>query len=203
MSQPPLVSVSKQGHELQSLRRTALDRFCSHSSSSRCWKRPLPRGMAPRVSQIVELSAPPQGLIMSEVRAPPKDRTRNYVNSKTGNMFLGLEFAKRIGTPQSIISVSLNPGAASTNLFRHTSGMNYLAYPLLYKASLAAHTELYAGLSKDITLERNGCYIVPFGSIYSNMRTDLLEAMKSEVDRGSGRAAEFWEFCAEITRDYH
>lgn len=210
VSQPPLGSVSKQGHELQLptncfgpflltqlllplLEATAAESDGTPGSVRVIWT----------CSQIVELSAPPQGLIMSEVRAPPKDRTRNHVNSKTGNMFLGSEFAKRIGTPQSIISVSLNPGAASTNLFRHTSWMNYLAYPLLYKASLAAHTELYAGLSKDITLERNGCYIVPFGSIYSNMRTDLLEAMKSEVDGGSGRAAEFWEFCAEITRDYH
>jgi NAD(P)-dependent dehydrogenase (short-subunit alcohol dehydrogenase family) len=93
-------------------------------------------------SQIVELSAPPQGLIIDEVHNPPKDKGRNYVNSKTGNMFLASEFARRNGTSDGIISVAQNPGAVSTNLFRHTPWLPYIAWPLLHKPELGANTEL-------------------------------------------------------------
>ncbi|RYO88274.1 hypothetical protein DL766_003714 [Monosporascus sp. MC13-8B] len=139
---------------------------------------------------------------MSEVRAPPRDKARNYVNSKTGNVFLASEFARRTGSSRLIISVCQNPGAAATKLFRHTPWLNYVAFPLLHKASLAALTALYAGLPKDITLDVNGCYVVPWGRIHQNLRADLVEAMMPAGEGGSGRATEFWDFCAEMTRDY-
>ncbi|RYP77658.1 hypothetical protein DL771_001026 [Monosporascus sp. 5C6A] len=191
VSQPPLGSVSKQGIELQlatncfgpflltQLLVPLLEAACSANGG-------LPGSV--RVvwtsSQMVELSAPSQGLIMSEVRAPPRDKARNYVNSKTGNVFLASEFARHTGSSRSIISVCQNPGAAATKLFRHTPWLNYVAYPLLHNASLGALTALYAGLSKDITLDMNGRYVVPWGRVYKNLRADLVEAMKPGGRRG-------------------
>ncbi|RYP42262.1 hypothetical protein DL767_000426 [Monosporascus sp. MG133] len=210
VSQPPLGSVSKQGIELQ-LAANCLGPFLltqllvpllEAASSANGGALPGSVRVVWTSSQMVELSAPSQGLIMSEVRAPPRDKARNYVNSKTGNVFLASEFARRTGSSRSIISVCQNPGAAATKLFRHTPWLNYVAFPLLHKASLAALTALYAGLSKDITPDVNGCYVVPWGRIHKNLRADLIEAMKPGEEGGSGRAKEFWDFCAEMTRDY-
>jgi NAD(P)-dependent dehydrogenase (short-subunit alcohol dehydrogenase family) len=153
-------------------------------------------------SQIVELSAPPEGIIMSELSTPPKDNVRNYVASKAGNWFLASELARRIGPEYGIISVAQNPGAANTNLLRHAKWIKYLSWPLLYKPELAANTELYAGMSPDITIDKNGCYIVPWGRISQSIRKDLADAMKLKEDGGTGTAEGFWKFCEEKTKDY-
>lgn len=102
-----------------------------------------------------------------------------------------------------MISVALNPGAAGTDLFRHAPWLPYLAWPLMYSPVLLAHTELYAGLSNEIPVDMSGCYIAPFGRIWDTPRKDLLGAIKlADGEGGSGRASEFWEYCAEVTRDY-
>ena len=199
VSQPPLGTVSAQGIELQ-LATNCLGPFLL----TRLLLPTLKAASAPRVvwtaSQMVELSAPTGGLIMDEIETPPKDKTKNYTNSKTGNLFLGAELARR--NPQ-VLSVSLNPGAASTNLFRHTPHLKYLAYPLMYSANMAAHTVLFAGTSPDVSIERNNCgYIIPFGRVSTNLRQDLKDATVPTEEGGTGRAKEFWEWCAQKTADY-
>ncbi|KAI5925711.1 short-chain dehydrogenase [Camillea tinctor] len=209
VSQPPIGSVSKQGFELQ-LATNCLGPFLFtqllqpllETASSGDTNVPGSVRVVWTASQMVELSAPPQGIIMSEVRNPPKDTTRNYVNSKTGNLFLASEYARRYASGHAITSVAYNPGAVSTNLFRHTPWMKYLAWPLLHKPYLAALTGLYAGLSKDITMENTACYVIPWGRIAGQLRKDLGDAMKLAEEGGSGRASEFWEFCREKTQDY-
>ncbi|KAI0400712.1 short-chain dehydrogenase [Xylaria palmicola] len=206
VSRPPIGSASRQGIELQ-LATNCLGPFLLTQLLLPCLQAVDPAGDPARIvwlsSQAVELSAPQGGLIMSDVRSPPPDATRLYVNSKTGNIFLATEFARRYGSSQRILSVACNPGAASTNLFRHTPSVKYLAWPLLHKPEMAALTEVYAGLSKDVTMEANGCYIIPWGRISTNLRADLLEAAKPADEGGSGRATEFWIFCEEMTAAYH
>ncbi|KAK0614966.1 short-chain dehydrogenase [Bombardia bombarda] len=216
VSQPPLGSVSEQGIELQLatnclgpflftylllplLKSTAAAEATKDSSSVRViWT----------ASQMIELSAPKEGIVMSELRTPTKDTTRNYVNSKTGNLFLATELARRQQPHEPvIISASLNPGAASTSLFRHTPMMRYLAWPLLHSAKLAALTQLYAGLSGDITIEKNGCYLVPWGRIAgasgnAGLRKDLVDATKAVEDGGTGKAAEFWDWCVDNIKEF-
>ena len=137
---------------------------------------------------------------MSELSNPPKDKTRNYVTSKTGNLFLAAELARR-SKDSGIISIAQNPGAANTELFRHVPWMKILAWPLLYKSSLAANTELFAGLAPEVK-EGSGGYVVPWGRMAKGLRKDLLDAMKVEEEGGTGRAKEFWGFCEEVTRRY-
>ncbi|RFU72323.1 hypothetical protein TARUN_9934 [Trichoderma arundinaceum] len=208
VSQPPQGSVSSQGIELQfatnCLGPFAFTQLLLPLLESTAADEATPRGSVRVVwtsSQVMELSSPTDGIIIDELRTPPKDRTRNYTNSKTGNYFLATELARRAGS-SSIVSVSTNPGAASTNLFRHTPHLRYLAYPLLHKPQLAALTELYAGLSPDITIEKNGSYILPWGRISNNLREDLLNAARTTEEGGSGKAQEFWELCVEKTKDY-
>ncbi|KAK4169892.1 NAD(P)-binding protein [Cladorrhinum sp. PSN259] len=211
VSQPPLGSLSKQGIDLQLatnclgpflftqlllplLEHTAAASSCPPGSVRVVWT----------ASQMIELSAPKGGIIMSEIHEPTKDVTRNYTNTKTGNFLLSAELARRqqIGKESPVVSVSLNPGAASTNLFRHTPMLSYLAWPLLHEVKLAATTQLYAGLSEDITAEKNGCYVTPWGKVADHVREDLVEAGKPKEGGGNGRAQEFWEFCDDKTRSY-
>lgn len=212
VSQPPVGSVSMQNIELQLatnclgpflltqmllplLEATAADETANPPGSVRVvWAS----------SQMTELSAPTGGIIMSEITDPPQDKTRNYTNSKTGNMFLAAELAHRAGAAAGgkIVSVSHNPGSCNSSLFRHTPVLRFLARPVLHKPELGALTSLYCGLSSDITLENNGCHVVPWGKIGGELREDLKEALKTKEDGGSGRAKEFWEFCEEKTQQY-
>ncbi|KAI4866575.1 hypothetical protein F4820DRAFT_246743 [Hypoxylon rubiginosum] len=209
VSRPALDSVSKQGIELQ-LATNCLGPFLLtqlllpllQAAASEESAVPGSVRVVWAASQAIELLSPSGGLVMSELRDPPRDSSRLYTNSKTGVWFVASELGRRMGPSYGIVSVALNPGAASTNLFRHTPSVNYLAWPLLHKAGKAALTELYAGLSKDIGLETNGCYVIPWGRISTNMRQDLVDATKSVEEGGSGRAIEFWDFCVEKTQQY-
>ncbi|KAI0599772.1 NAD(P)-binding protein [Biscogniauxia sp. FL1348] len=136
-------------------------------------------------SQTVELSAPPQGHIMSELHNPPKDITQNYTNSKTINLFLAFKYVLKVGSTHNIISVAHNPRDASINLLRDT---------LL--------ASLFTGVSKEITLQNNGCYVLPWGRLSDNLREDLGNAMRPTEERDSGRANKFWQFCEEKTLDH-
>lgn len=210
VSQPPAGSVSKQNIELQ-LATNCLGPFLLTElllplmEATAAGAAPASVRVVWTSSQMVELSAPPEGIVLSELDDPPRDATRAYVNSKTGNFLLAAELARRQSarpgaTP--VVSVSLNPGAASTNLFRHTPSLRYLAWPLMHSPRLAALTQLYAGLSGDITLDKNGCYVVPWGRIAPHVREDLVDAAKPEEDGGLGRAAEFWDFCVGKVAGY-
>ncbi|KAI6082215.1 NAD(P)-binding protein [Hypoxylon rubiginosum] len=210
VSWPPLGSVSKQGTELQ-LATNCIGPFFLTQLLLPLLEKAAADSPAASVrvvwasSQIVDLQPPPGGIDIDAVRTPPKDRGLNYINSKVGNCLLSSELARRVGPSHGIVSVAQNPGGSATNLFRDNPWMKYLAYPLLHHPRKNAHTELYAGLSPDITIEKNGCYVVPFGRIAqdADIDKDRLVAMKAEEDGGSGKAREFWEFCEEKTRDYY
>ncbi|PWY88004.1 NAD(P)-binding protein [Aspergillus sclerotioniger CBS 115572] len=208
VSQPPLGSVSKQGIELQlatnCLGPFLLTRLLTPLLEAAAASDSSTTGSVRVVwtsSQVAELSAPPEGIIMSELTNPPRDVVRNYVTSKLGNWCLAAEMARRYGT-QEIVSVAQNPGAANTNLLRNARWMKILSWPLLHSPVLAAHTVLYAGLSPDLNLENNGAYVIPWGRIHQEVAPNLLNAMKTQEESGTGRAKEFWEFCEERTRDY-
>ncbi|XXH01250.1 hypothetical protein Hte_007604 [Hypoxylon texense] len=207
---PPLGSVSKQGTELQ-LATNCLGPFLFTQLLLPLLKKTAADSPPASVrvvwtgSQIVDLQPPPGGIDMATVRTPPRDKGLNYINSKVGNCLLSCELARRVGPSHGIVSVAQNPGGAFTNLFRDNLWMKYLAYPLLYWPEKTAYTELYAGLSQDITMEKNGCYVHPFGRIAqeADINEDRLVASKAEEDGGSGKAREFWEFCEEKVQDYY
>lgn len=212
VSLPPLGSISKQGHELQ-LATNCLGPFLLTQlllPSLHAAAQSAPPGSVRVVwtsSQIVDLSAPPGGLAMADITSPPADKTKNYVASKTANWFLASELARAAAHPGSpadgILSVTQNPGNLSTNLLRHARWMKVLSAPLLHRPRLGAYTELWAGLAPELTIEAHGgAYIVPWGRLHLAPRADLLDALKSKAEGGSGRAREFWEWCERQTADY-
>ncbi|KAI1135654.1 putative short-chain dehydrogenase [Hypoxylon sp. FL0543] len=124
-----------------------------------------------------------------------------YGISKVGNWLHGVEFAKRYKA-DGVISIPLNPGNLSSDLYRNQKGlMNIVTWILTYPPINGAYTLLYAGLSPDITLEKTGSWVVPFGRIYP-IRKDLVEGTKTKEEGGTGAAEKFWEWTEEQIKPY-
>lgn len=79
-----------------------------------------------------------------------------YVTSKVGNYLHAVELAGRY-RDAGIISIALNPGNLRTELARHMgSAFRFLVSFICYPPVNGAYTELFAGLSPDVTMERSG-----------------------------------------------
>lgn len=89
----------------------------------------------------------------------PKAPLYKYSMSKVGNYLHGVEFAKRYRA-DGVVSIPLNPGNLASDLYRDQSGMvfKFLTKYVMYTSIFGAYTELYAGLSPDITLEKSGSW---------------------------------------------
>ncbi|KAM0263216.1 hypothetical protein ACHAQJ_001371 [Trichoderma viride] len=124
-----------------------------------------------------------------------------YGISKAGNYYHSTQFAK-LHKDNGIISVSLNPGNLKTDLQRHVPRwqmpvMNMLLYPPIY----GAYTELFAGLSQDVTLEQSGAWIQPWGR-FDAQRADLEKGSITKIEGGTGIAEEFWKWSEEQIKLY-
>jgi len=213
VSQPPLGSVSKQGHELQ-MATNCLGPFLFTQlllPSLHTAVQSEPAGSVRVVwtsSQTVDLMALKGGFTMVDIKVPPADKTQNYVASKTGNWFLASELARAASVVENpaygILSVVQNPGNLRTNLLRNApTWMKVLSVPLLHQPRMGAYTELWAGLAPELKLDtHNGAYVVPWGRLHPSPRKDLLDALEREVEGGSGVSEEFWEWCEQQTKDY-
>lgn len=155
----------------------------------------------------------------------PKPATERYGISKCGAWALGVEFARR-HKADGIVSVPINPGNLTSELARDQTIALKLAAKLLgYPPVLGACTELFAGLSPQVTMEKSGswgeCFfsitassmtyplmnkalispVVPFGRFYP-LRQDLPKATKMEAEGGTGGAYKFWEWTEDQVRQY-
>jgi retinol dehydrogenase-12 len=81
-----------------------------------------------------------------------------YAISKAGNWCHGVEFAKRYKA-DGIISIPLNPGNLSSDLYRDQGSVfKLLTSLMMYAPIYGAYTELFAGLSPNITLALSGSW---------------------------------------------
>jgi NAD(P)-dependent dehydrogenase (short-subunit alcohol dehydrogenase family) len=153
-------------------------------------------------SQIVDVVAPLGGIDMSTITMPCYDDIFSYTRSKTGNWFLASELAREVGY-RGIISITHNPGGVKTGIMRYESSLIRLfVRPLLHPAKYGAYTELWAGVSSMITQGENGGYVIPWGRMHFGMREDLLDALKTVKEGGTGQAGEFSKWCWEQTAKY-
>ena len=199
VSQPPRGSISKQGIELQ-LATNCLGLFLLTAAVLDA--APGTVRVVWISSEVVELSASPKGMTMSELTNPPKDGIRGYVNSKLGELVSGGGDGTSVWVRAASRECAQNPGAANTNLLRNVKWMKVLSWPLLHSAELATHTEIYAGMSPHLGLENNSAYIIPWGRIHQAVAPNLVAVMKSKEEGRKGLTEEFWDFCEERTNDY-
>ncbi|KAI9712654.1 MAG: hypothetical protein M1820_001275 [Bogoriella megaspora] len=166
----------------------------------------LPRGSVRAVfttSGIIDLQGPPGGLSIAEL-APgshSKDRARNYSASKAGNWLLAAELDKRLCT-DGIVSVVQSPGTLKTKSWNAVPILKFLATPLFHEPKMGAYTELWAGLSPEVTCEDGGRVIIPWGRWHPSPRADILASLRTKEEGGTGLGLEFWEWCEEHTKEY-
>jgi retinol dehydrogenase-12 len=125
-----------------------------------------------------------------------------YGISKAGNYYHGTEYAK-LHRNDGIISISLHPGYLKTGLQKHMPLWQRFAITmLLYPPIYGAYTELFAGLSPDVNMEKTGAWIQPWGR-FDNQRIDLENGSKSKAEGGTGIAEEFWKWSEEQIKQYY
>ncbi|KAJ5936096.1 Short-chain dehydrogenase/reductase SDR [Penicillium verhagenii] len=153
-------------------------------------------------SFLAEGASPTNGIDFAELEKGTKDRTRNYAVSKMGAWMLGRELARRYQLEQdNIVSVVQNPGNLNSGSYAGTPAfLMFFIKPVLHEAKFGAYTELYAGLSSEITLGQSGAYIIPWGRIRPDKdcpRRDIVAAMTPAEDGGLGYPKRLWEWCEE------
>lgn len=150
-------------------------------------------------SMLVDVLAPPEGVLPGELDAPSTDQNRNYAISKTGNWFLAARLAKQLGT-KGVVSITQNPGNLRTAIFDDTPRLIvWASLPVLFKAVDGAHTTLWAGLAPEVTVQDGGRYVVPWGKWHPRPRDDLLQAIKDKEEGGKGLAKVFEDWCESTT----
>ncbi|KAJ5100193.1 short-chain dehydrogenase [Penicillium angulare] len=158
-------------------------------------------------SLLVDTSAPPEGVPLAELDNPSDDHIRNYTISKTGNWFLADRFAKRFDAAaaagqKGVVSITANPATAQTGIYDNAPKIAiWLTKPVFATALDGAHTLLWAGCSKEITVQDGGRYVIPFRKWHPNPRKDLLDAISGKEDVTS-YAKEFEDWTDKITLQY-
>lgn len=160
---PPQGSKTKQGYELQ------LGTNCIGTYMFTKLLTPLlittAKSEPPSTVRVVWVSSsaaeglsPRYGIDMNNLDYhEDKSPRAKYGISKAGNYLQGTEFAK-LYKGDGIVSVPLNPGNLDSELYR-TQGrwmVRVLRWFVLHPPVLGAYTELYAGLSPEVGIERSG-----------------------------------------------
>ncbi|KAH6988318.1 hypothetical protein BKA56DRAFT_516021 [Ilyonectria sp. MPI-CAGE-AT-0026] len=154
-------------------------------------------------SLTAEMSSPPDGVAIGQDGAPVVHESQdlNYGQSKAGNVLLAAQLAREL-RGDGIISVAWNPGNLRTNLQRHFGRVKkIIIYAMCHPSIYGAYTELFAGWSKDITLDKSGSYVIPWGRI-AELREDLQKNCEPTVNRQDSASVKFWKWCERETEKF-
>ncbi|KAF7549523.1 hypothetical protein G7Z17_g6315 [Cylindrodendrum hubeiense] len=129
-------------------------------------------------------------------------RFTSYTLSKAGNYLHAVEMARRF-KDEGIVSVPLNPGNLASDLWRTQGSWAswFLRTFVLHAPVYGAYTELFAGLSSQVTMERSGSWIGPWGR-FLLIRKDLLLASKTKDEGGLGTSLAFWDWTEAEIKPY-
>ncbi|KAL2063516.1 hypothetical protein VTL71DRAFT_5321 [Oculimacula yallundae] len=124
-----------------------------------------------------------------------------YGISKAGNIYHGTEYARRFGQ-DGILSISVDPGFLKTDLYNNLPRWQAPFVNLILHDSIyGAYTELFAGLSTDISMSNNGDFVEPWGKL-TPARKDIQLGSKSKEEGGTGIAADFWDWSEKQVAPY-
>lgn len=209
----PNGSVSAQGHEL-TIATNALGPYLLAELLQPCLLKAAetaPQGSV-RVmwssSFVVDADERRGGFSIADIDKPARNiaaRSKNYTMSKTANWYLAAALARQCKLKRTpILHVTQNPGNLKTDLLRHTPQIFVwiMRLLILWPAKYGGYTELWAGLSQELTLADNGAYVIPWGRKHNAPRQDLITATNSTFGGGTGKADEFLEWCYDNSKDY-
>ncbi|KAL7935439.1 hypothetical protein V8C35DRAFT_299466 [Trichoderma chlorosporum] len=154
-------------------------------------------------SLMIQLSAPKGGIDLDNLDFKEKfpDEMVRYSISKTGNLFIGSEWAQR-DAANGILHVTANPGNLKTPLQRNMSAVEVYAMALLLHDPIyGAYTELFSGLSPDVKPEHSGRFIIPWGR-FGKTRPDIDANLASNQGGEPSKATKFFEYCETQTNAY-
>ncbi|KAI1496126.1 hypothetical protein F5X99DRAFT_401341 [Biscogniauxia marginata] len=153
-------------------------------------------------SILVEMGSPKTGIRPEFLQdtASVKDANELYITSKTASWFLASEFARRQTPGSKVVHITGNPGNYVTNVWRNTpSLLYYFLRPILRSPVHGAETYLWMAFSNAVTVEDAlaGRYAMCNGRWHPGQRDNLILALRSVTEGGSGRASEFFEWCGD------
>lgn len=153
-------------------------------------------------SIVVDAFALETGIEIAELFQKDADKSRNYLNTKVGNLFLADALASQIGG-NGILSLVQNPGNIKTNIMRHSRPVfPFVLGPFLYPPRFGAYTGIWSAFSGDLTINDGGKYILPWGCLHPCPRDELLRAMKVKEEGGTGVAAAFVQYCDDQIAEF-
>ncbi|KAI0965999.1 NAD(P)-binding protein [Xylaria arbuscula] len=152
-------------------------------------------------SNLVETSAPNNGIDFAKLDRGYENRATNYAVSKAGTWMLTREYGRRYAK-DGILSLTVNPGNVKAGSYAGTPWpiMAILNATMLHETTYGAYTELYAGLSPDLKPEDYVNYVMPWGRVGAidvAWRQDVVKAMNPEDEGGLGYGQKLWEWCEE------
>ncbi|KAJ2901581.1 hypothetical protein MKZ38_001660 [Zalerion maritima] len=127
-----------------------------------------------------------------------------YAGTKTANWFLakhwGDGFSKggkgeEQGKGNGVLAMTLNPGNLKTPITDEIPIMQKAILMICHRPRMGAYTMLFSGLSRELGMEDQGGYVIPWGRRHFAPRQDILDSMKSKEDGGTGLSRDFWEWC--------
>ncbi|KAI1108111.1 hypothetical protein F5Y14DRAFT_437401 [Nemania sp. NC0429] len=135
-------------------------------------------------------------------RAESLSAKDKYFGSKLGNYLHAAEYATR-HRADGVVSVSLNPGALDSELWRTQFSLvrSLMRATLLHPPVYGAYTCLFAAFSSEVTLENSGTYIAPWGQLWK-LAPEMARAGRSLEDCGDGTAKAFWEWTEAQVQKY-
>lgn len=209
VSHPPAKLKGKQGHDLSwvtncyshHLLSQLLIPILTQTAASKATSTESPGVRVIWTSSMVtDLHAPRGGINPNKLVARMPHHT--YKNTKTANWFLADSLAKQIGR-KWVLSVVVNPGNLKTDVLRHVPFfVTLVVNRVLHPAKFGAYTNLWAGFSEDLKISDGGAFVIPWGRRHPAPRQDLLAAMKTEDEGGSGIAARVVRHCDEQIKEY-
>lgn len=160
-----------------------------------------------------ELFSSPGGFDLARLRPDGKGYLHEpvplfkYGDSKAGNYLHSTEFARR-HRADGIISVAANPGNLNSDLYRTVTQTNLfklafhsIANYAMYEPIYGAYTELFCGLSPDVTLEKTGSWIGPWGRFF-DMQAGVAQNAKPKSEGGGGGGEAFWEWSEQQVKPF-
>jgi NAD(P)-dependent dehydrogenase (short-subunit alcohol dehydrogenase family) len=194
---PPQGSKTKQGYELQ-LGTNNLGHFLFVKYLHGILKKTAvtaPKGSVRViwVSSSAILMAPSPPIDFNNMDYHEEESAmKKYCRSKAGNVIHCAEYANRTAG-DGVLSLCLNPGNLKSGLQRHMSkAQTLVANLILYPPIYGAYTELYAGLSAEITEEKNASFVAPWGRVIP-IRKDLYDPELTK---------RYWEWSEEQVQGY-
>ncbi|KAF2495778.1 NAD(P)-binding protein [Lophium mytilinum] len=200
---PPKEERGKQGHSLQ-LATNVLGPFLLTSLLMPLLQKTTATSPTASVrvawaaSVAIDLFAPTGGVLFDAAGAPKTDfqPMKLYGATKAAGVMLSTEVARRLGD-SGVMSTAFHPGImVDTELKRHITFleklfMKWMSYPVI----MGTYTELFAGWSPEVTPDKNGTYIIPWGR-FGGYNTALTTAIEK-------RAGEkLWNWCKAETKAY-